>query len=418
MTIKSISKNNMLYGIIHGAFFNMGIAFADPYAVIPLFLAGFIDSKMLIGLIVSLTQVVSIIPSVPISRYVRRRPETAKTFMLIGIWLRCAVWGIIAITTLCLPHNSIWVPIAFISLIGIFSFGGGIANIPFKQVITTIPPEQRSSFFGWRMTTGGILAIGAGLIVKFILGSEILQWPKNYGFLFLLSFLILIIAYSAMSKLQFIIPQISDNKIPSESFFKESIQTIKKYPVFIKLTIIRLFAGGTALILPFLTIYTTDHLNISLGWIGIYIAVQKIGSIGSNFLWMPLGNKLGTRIVIITGLLLSIISILLLIYADNEYLIAGVFFLLGMANSATLIGFNGYILELGTKNIQPLLFALEAIMIFPVYFMPLLGGWIADNFNYHTLFILGTCMLTGAVLLAVNLCEPRKDDIRCGPRKP
>ena len=57
-----IERRNMRCGILHGAFFQMGTAFADPYAVVPLFLAGFTESRALIGLIVSLIEALSIVP--------------------------------------------------------------------------------------------------------------------------------------------------------------------------------------------------------------------------------------------------------------------------------------------------------------------------------------------------------------------
>ena len=36
MLTKRAEQRNLLCGIVHGAFFHMGTAFADPYAVVPL----------------------------------------------------------------------------------------------------------------------------------------------------------------------------------------------------------------------------------------------------------------------------------------------------------------------------------------------------------------------------------------------
>ena len=177
-----VCNHNMLHGILHGAFFHMATAFADPYAVIPLFLAGFTQSRALIGLVVSLVQAVGIIPQIAMARHIRRKPGVARPFMLAGIWTRCGAWGLIAAGTLLMPMGSAWILVLFISLVSIYSFGGGIAVLPFKQVISgTIPSELRSTFFGWRLVTGGLLAVLAGLVVKYVLGSEKLVWPRNYG---------------------------------------------------------------------------------------------------------------------------------------------------------------------------------------------------------------------------------------------
>ena len=86
--------------------------------------------------------------------------------------------------------------------------------------------------------------------------------------------------------------------------------------------------------------------------------------------------------------------------------------------SAMVVGFNGYILELGTPEIRPLLFALEGTLLMPLYFMPLLGGWLADGFGYRAVVMLGGALLLGALACAYTLCEPRRGDAECGPCTP
>ncbi len=82
---------------------------------------------------------------------------------------------------------------------------------------------------------------------------------------------------------------------------------------------------------------------------------------------------------------------------------------------AMIVGFNGYILELGTPEIRPMLFALEGTLLFPLYFMPFLGGWIADTCGYTALVLLGIALVSTALIVATTLCEPRRGDPACGP---
>jgi len=194
----------MLTGIVHGTFFNMAQAFAEPFALLPLFLAGFTSSKLIIGLTVGLMQAAMVLPQLLISRLLRRRPNTARPLMLGGIWTRCGVWGLLGILTLMSSEQSLSLLWASIILVSLYSFAGGIAVLPFNRIISeTILPEKRSSFFGWRLFFGGFMAMMAGFLVKFILGSDKILWPKNFGVLFLFSFVTLIIAYTAMSMFKF-----------------------------------------------------------------------------------------------------------------------------------------------------------------------------------------------------------------------
>jgi len=200
----SHQQRNMLAGVVHGTFFNMAQAFAEPFALLPLFLSGFTSSNSIIGLIVGLMQAAAVLPQLPVSRLLRRRPHTAKSLMLGGIWTRCGVWGLLGILALKSSQESVLLLWASIVLVSLYSFAGGIPVLPFNRIISeTILPERRSSFFGWRLFFGGLMAMLAGYLVKIVLANDRIVWPKNFGVLFLLSFLTLIIAYTAMSMFKF-----------------------------------------------------------------------------------------------------------------------------------------------------------------------------------------------------------------------
>jgi hypothetical protein len=299
--VQGTERRNMRCGIVHGAFFHMATAFADPYAIIPLFLAGFTGSRALIGLVVSLVEAAGVLPQIPVASHLRRRPNSAKRLMLAGIWTRCAVWGALAALVLLTPDPGMLFLLLFMVGVSVYSLGSGLAVLPLKRVISgTIAPQHRSSFFGWRLFSGGILAVAAGMIVKRVLSTQGLSWPRNYGLLFLLSF--------------------------------------------------------TALF--------------------------------------------------------ALVTILL---ANTVFALTIAFTLAGGAMSAMIVGFNGYILELGTPEIRPLLFAMEGTLLFPFYFMPLLGGWLADGYGYTTIVMLGAFLVAAALAVATTLCEPRRGDPSCGP---
>ncbi|MFO7976423.1 MAG: MFS transporter [Candidatus Hydrogenedentota bacterium] len=415
---RSAADNNMRQGIIHGAFFRMATAFADPYAVIPLFVAGFTESRALIGLVVSLVTAMSVAPQIGVARKIRRKPGVARPFMLVAIWTRCGAWGVIAAGTLFLPMESSAILFVFVLLMCVYSFCGGVAVLPFKQVISgTIPPERRSTLFGWRLVAGGIFAVLSGIIVRYVLGNEALVYPRNYGVLFALSFVSLAIAYAAMSRFEFPshVVQTDERSLPS---LREDLRVIRwHYPVLQRLIVVRLLSGGLQLVLPFLTLYATRDIGISLASVGLYVVAQQVGVILSNLAWVPLGNQLGTRSVILSGLGLSVLGLGVILFSSSPLGIGLAFVLAGAGISATTVGFSGYILELGTPEIQPLLFALEGTLLMPLYFMPLFGGWLADTFGYRAVVVVGGALLFGALGFAFTLCEPRHGDPSCGPRE-
>ena len=411
----SYQQRNMLAGIVHGTFFNMAQAFAEPFALLPLFLAGFTSSKLVIGLIIGLMQAAAVLPQLLMSRLLRCRPQTSKPLMLVGIWTRCGVWGILGVFALMSSEQSLSLLWASVILVSLYSFAGGIAVLPFNRIISeTILPEKRSSFFGWRLFFGGFMAMIAGFLVKFVLGSDRILWPKNFGVLFLFSFVTLIIAYTAMSMFKF--PSDSPGKSTDAmpSLWHECLKVFKTYPVLKRLIVIQLLTSF-ALFMPFLTLYATQSQLIPLKWVGIFIVCMKLGSMLSNLLWIPIGNKIGTRILIQAGIITAITAIVLSIFAHNVFFFSLAFFVTGLASSALILGYNGYILEIGHAEIRVLLVAINGTMLLPLYFMPLLGGLIADTMGYFWLLVLALVLFSLALLLALTLCEPRKGDKACGP---
>lgn len=406
----------MLAGIVHGTFFEMAYTFAEPFALLPLFLIGFTSSKLIIGLIVGAMQAAAVLPQLLMSRLLRRRPQTAKPLMLVGIWTRCGVWGLLGILALMSSGQSPSLLWAAIILVSLYSFAGGIAVLPFNRIISeTIHPEKRSSFFGWRLFFGGFMAILAGFLVKLVLGSDKVLWPNNFGILFLFSFVILIIAYTAMSMFKFPNnPQVeSTDAMPS--LWHECLRVVKTYPVIKRLIVVELLTSKLAFFMPFMTLYATQHRHISLKWVGIFIVCMKLGAMLSNLLWMPLGNKIGTRILIHAGIITAIISLVLSIFAQGVFIFSLAFFVTGFASSALMLGYNGYILEIGPAETRMLLVAIKGTMLLPLYFMPLLGGLIADMLGYFWLLVLGLVVFSLALVLAWTLCEPRYGDSACGP---
>ncbi len=266
--------------------------------------------------------------------------------------------------------------------------------------------EKRGSFFGWRMLLGGVPAVLAGMAVKEVLGSQALSWPRNYGILFLLSFISLIAAYIAMSR--FRSPQPTRETKPKTvlNLSGEIRKALHEYPILKRLVSVRLLSGGLRLALPFLTLYATQEAEISPAWIGALIVAQQVGAILSNLAWIPLGNRSGTKAVILSGLGLAVAALAILLLSRSAVAFLFAFVFAGGAMSATIVGYSGYILELGTLEIRPFLFALEGVLLMPLYFSPLLGGWIADPGGYQAVLI------TGAALLA-TIAGARKSQSSC-----
>ena len=187
-------------GVLHGITFSFGMAFSEPFSIFPLFLRSFTSSKIVIGFLISIIKTGSSMPQLFVAHKLQNLSR-GKPILFVAIWVRWLAWGLLAMVTFIWGHHSPYLILAaFVFFLFIFSFAGGVANVPFFNMIAkAIPAERRGSFFGIRQFWGGIASIGAGLLVRIILSLPSLSFPQNYGYLFLVTFAVLTFGYIALS---------------------------------------------------------------------------------------------------------------------------------------------------------------------------------------------------------------------------
>jgi MFS family permease len=394
----------------------MATAFAEPFVLLPLFLKDLTSSNLLVGLVLSLLQSGRALPQLWASRVLRRHPHRGRRMMLTAVWTRWVIWAALT-ATVCGIASAPWTLAVIVPVLALYAVAGGVANIPINQVIAaTIPPGKRSSFFGLRLLFGGLLAMVAGYGVKTVLAVPTLTWPANYGALFLLSLLALGGAYTFLSFVRFpshAVVHPPGGQVPA---LRDELRAVlRAYPILWRLVGVQWLAGGLAVALPFLTLYGREVLGFPTAWVGTLIMAQTLGAVLGNLVWMPLGNRKGTRVVALCAMRGALLGMLYIGVVESPVAFAAGFALLGFSTSGIVVGFDGYILELGTEKNRPLIVGIQETLLLPVYFFPVLGGLLVELFGYRSLVIAATAFLAPAVILGRGLCEPRSADPDCGP---
>jgi len=406
---------NFVMGMLHGITFSFGMAFSEPFSVLPLFLRSFTSSKIVIGFLISIIKTGSSMPQLFIAHKLQNLSR-GKPILFVAIWVRWLAWGLLAMVTFIWGHKSpYFILAAFVFFLFIFSFAGGVANVPFFNMIAkAIPTERRGRFFGMRQFWGGIAAIGAGLLVRIILSLPTVTFPQNYGYLFLVTFVVLTFGYVALSlfkepesKLEKTIAKKNAVNLPTITHY------LKNFPPLFHLLLILIFSQSLMLALPFFVLNAREMLHFPTAWVGYFVMAQMGGGVISNFLWARLSDQRGNVLVIRLSIISALLAILFALFSKSFILYLFVFIFSGSFLNGAGIGFNNYIMELGTEKLRPLFLSIQGTFMFPVYFFPLFGGLMVDYFSFHILFLCTFFLLLISLWLSTKLCEPRQKEAGC-----
>lgn len=402
---------NFTMGLLHGIFFNGGMAFSNPTTILSVFLNIFTHSKIIVGLFSSVMNSGNILPQL----FVANRLESKiykKPVLVMAITIRALCWGLLGLITYFSgrSHPLIIITSLFF-LLTLFSFMGGVASVPFTDIWgKAVPSTLRGRFFGYRQLFGGLLAIGAGFIVKYILGNKNLIFPDNYAFLFLFSFIFISISYLALGSVKEPVEEVYKNKLTFKDFLKKAFGILKSNRNYRTFLIIQILIGANGLILPFYVLYARNIIGVEEKMIGMYVSAQMLGSTLSNILWAYLSDYVGNKKVIQINAFISLLipAVALLINRQLQGLFLLLFTLIGFSMAGGAIGYTNFLLDTALPKDRPTYISLNGTITVPVILFPLIGGIAIQYTSYKFLLIITMPVILTGFILSLWLREPRK----------
>jgi MFS family permease len=328
------------------------------------------------------------------------------------ITLRWVSWLVLAYLTLTYAEtNPELVLVVLLVLFGLFSLAGGMGTVVYADVFSkAIPARRRGRFTGLRQLIGGLLAIGAGYVVKVILGDPVrFPYAANYALIFLLSALTLLIAFSGFALIREPVYPVKRVSQSLGHLLRRATVLARQNPNFRRLLGARGLTAAVLALAPFYVVYARDQAGVDLGMVGVYLAAQMAGAALSNLLWGWLGDRYGNRSVIVgtavTGGLAPLLALLAPLTTAMLFLL--VFAFLGATISGMRLGYSNFILEMAPVELRPTCVALQNTLLTPVALLPLVVGALIQVWSYTVLLAAGVLLMVIALWLGIRLLDPR-----------
>lgn len=404
---------NFLAGLVHGIFFQAADAFGSIHTVLPAFVALLTPSTIAIGLMAAVQGIGEVVPQMFTAYLLEDRPRK-KPYLLAIITIRWVSWAVLAYLTYAFGATRPGLVLAvLITLFSLFSIAGGMGTVVYADVFSkAIPTHRRGRFTGWKQLIGYALAIGAGYVVKFVLDDEILfPFPANFAFIFLLSAVGLLIAFTGFAMIREPIYPVRRVSQSLGDLLRRALKLAQRNPNFRRLLWARGMTTAVLALAPFYVVYARTEMGVDAGTVGLYLSVQMAGGAISNLLWGWLGDRFGNRSVIlgtaVTGGLTPLFALLVPFTTPAFFL--PVFAFLGATISGMRLGYSNFILEMATIDLRPTCVALQNTLLTPVSLLPLVAGALIGTVSYPVLLTGGTLLMATNVIIVIRLIDPRHD---------
>jgi hypothetical protein len=406
--------------VLDASFFFAGFAFLDPVAVLPILLNDLSGSKVVVGLMSALQRAGWLVPQLLAASFVLHRPRK-KPFVVYP----CLV-SRLPLVALAVVFNLEWGrshPQALLLLLvgcyTIFFFGDGLSGVPWHDIIgRAIPANLRGRFFGSMQFLGGLLAVGAGAVVRRVLADRSLAFPENYGRLFIFLAGGLVLSTICLALIREPHGPVAEEAQSLSRLLRAIPSTLRAHPRLRRLILGQILCGFAGLAVPFYAVYAHSKLSLPASAGGLFIWAATLGSVGASIVWAYLSDRRGSTAVIrgvswlviaspLAALILPSLARIMGLSGGMAYLYSLVFLVNGAIWGGMWIGFTNYVLEIAPPEIRPLFLGLQATLSAPTLIMPVLGGWLLSAVRFETLFGLVAFAGVFSTIYVYRLPEPR-----------
>lgn len=406
-------SRNFWLGVTNGIIFNASSAFLNANTVLPLFVSRLTDSRFLVGTAAALHEVGWFVPQLFVAAATAHQSKQ-KPLYIRAAFFRLAVFSALLASFFFSSYQKPEQVLFFFFLFyGLYSIGGGFAGVAFMEIVSkTVPPERRGSFWGLRMSVGGLLAAGFGRLVAEILDGN--PFPRNYEILFLFAFFFIFAGLFSFAWVKE--PELPNRlpKVPYRQRLGEAFSLLKTDPHFFRLYSTRLLIGTYTVAAPFYVLYAQQELRFPVATAGLFVSAEVLGLAVSNLWWSAFSNRGKDGLVLIGAAAMALFApFWALVSSWMEFgplVYAFIFFALGATNSGLAVGYLNHLLKIAPEPSRTLYIGLLHTLLFPILFFPGLGGLIlsARGGSYFTLFFTALVLALAGGALAWRIFQSER----------
>ncbi len=402
-------RHNAVVNVLDSTFFWLGGSFIAARTILPLYVSHFTDSKLVIGLLSTITAAGWLLPQLFTANQVQRLPRKKVMVVNLGLFterLPVILMPPAAMLSIRFPTLAL---IAFFVLFAWHVVGAGVVAVAWQDMIAkVIPLDRRGRFFGIANFGGTATGVLGAAVAAWLLNHY--DFPRGYVFCFALAAACISISWVFLA-LTREPPQANQEPVISQrEYWRRLPSVLHADPNFQRYLLSQVVIATGGMATGFLTVYAAQRWQLPDSWAGNFTTSMLIGQALCNLLFGPLADRKGHKLVLESSILLSALAVGLAALAPVPTWFYVVFALIGASAAGFMLSGIMIVFEFSAPDVRPTYIGLNNTMGGLVNIIaPLLGGWLAGAVGYRVLFAVAFVIgLAGFALLHWSVHEPRQ----------
>jgi MFS family permease len=275
------------------------------------------------------------------------------------------------------------------------------------MIAKIIPVEKRGRFFGITNFVGNGAGILGALAVPFVLNKY--TFPLGYVISFALAAILIFLSWVFLSLTRE--PPVHSSKPPVSQldYLRSLPEILRKDHNFRMYLLSQIIFYLSGMAIGFLAVYAVQTWHMSDATAGGFTIALQIGLALGNLFFGFLADHKGHKLSLEICITLSILLLILAIFAPNPWWFFPVFFLRGAVNGGTFVSGISIVYEFtDAENRATYIGLANTLPGVAGAIAPLLGGWLAGVISYRVMFILAAIIgVLSWILLRFAVREPR-----------
>lgn len=397
---KHVPKNYVL-NVLNGSCTKLAEQLAGPKVVLPWLLSAIGAPQFISGLLMPIKQAGSLIPQLVVSGQIRAFP--VRKWFWVGAGISQSIFLLLMILAVLLFSPTL-AGYSIVILLLLFSTASGVGSVAFKDVVgKTIDKGVRGRMLANRAAIGGVLTIGAGLVLRFIIGE---QGTSD-------SYLYLIGTAAVLWFLGAVFFAFKEEYAGSTEGGRNAIKEAKAgFEIFSRDSNYRNYLFARILLIsveisaPFYVLHSKQVTSGTIETLGIMIIAVGLANIISSPFWGKFADTSSKNTMIYGGLIGALTAVFALLFTlipsslQISYVYGIIFVLLGIAEAGVRLGRKTYLLDYLDEKDRPtyIAFANSSIGIVTLGIGALLGLIIQYLGIHVLLYVLIGMGLVGSYL--------------------